>query len=130
MAQQSLWYDTVYDALRADIDAAGGNKAVAKALWPTVDVVTGANKLANATNPNQAQKLDPAEVLAIKRLALDSGSTATINFESQQFGFRIEWLDPLDEQQELDREIRDLLKVVMRKQEQRERAESRTKVRK
>lgn len=123
MNQAALFHDTIYDAIGADIAAAGGFKAVAGKLWPSVP--DGGGKLRNCVNPDQPHKLSPDEVMQIKRLAHAVGSFATVTYESQQLGYRIEWLDPESEKEQLDRDIRDLLQVVLKKQEQRERAEQR-----
>lgn len=96
MNQQVLFHDSIYDALGADIAAAGGFKAVAYALWPAESPTNSATKLRNAINPEQAQKLCPEEVLAIKRLAKEKGSTATIDYEARELSFKVEWVTPED----------------------------------
>ena len=123
MNQPSLFHETIYDALGADISAAGGFKVVANKLWPTE--VNAAAKLRNSINVDQPHKLCADEVLAIKRLAREAGSTATVDYEAQQLGFQATWLDPKDEADELRREVRDLLEVVTRKLDRIERAEER-----
>lgn len=125
MNQQALFHETIYDALGTDIAAAGGFKAVSGKLWPSESVSTATAKLRNSINPDQPHKLSPDEVLQIKRLAAEAGSCATLQFEAQQLGYRYEWINPVDEQEQLDREIRDLLQVVLKKQEARERAVAR-----
>ena len=123
MNQSALFHDTIYDALGADIAAAGGFKVVAGKLWPTE--ANGAAKLRNSLNPEQPHKICPEDALAIKRLAREVGSTATVDYEAQQLGFQATWLDPKDEADELRREVRDLLEVVTRKLDRIERAEER-----
>ena len=123
MNQSALFHDTIYDAIGADIAAAGGFKVVAGKLWPTES--NAAAKLRNSINPEQPHKLCPDEVLAIKRLAKEVGSTATVDYEAQQLGFQPTWLDPKDEAEELRREVRDLLEHVTRKLDRIERAEER-----
>jgi hypothetical protein len=108
--QSSLFHDTIYDALGADIAAAGGFKVVAGKLWPTD--ANGSAKLRNSINPDQPHKLCADEVLAIKKLAYEHGSTATVD----------------DEAAKLDREIRDLLECVNRKLDRKARADERLKV--
>lgn len=127
MNQKALFHETIFDALGADILAAGGYKAVAGKLWPAENPTSAANKLRNAVNPEQAQKLCPQEVLQIKRLAREVGSFATINYEAQQLGYSVTWIDPDDELERLERENNELLKRLTR---QMERAETlRAKVR-
>lgn len=127
MNQRALFHETVFDALGADISASGGFKVVAGKLWPTESPTTAAAKLRNAINPEQPHKLSPDEVLAIKRLAKEHGSFATVNFEVQELGYTPTWIDPEDELERIERENNELLKQLLRRQE---RAESlRSKVR-
>lgn len=97
MNQQQLFYDTIFDALGADIAACGGYKAVAGKLWESESISGGAQKLRNALNPDQPQKLCPSEVLMIKRLAKDVGSFSTVNYEARELAFDITWIKPEDE---------------------------------
>lgn len=123
MNQVALFHETLLDAIGADIAAAGGFKIVAGKLWPTD--TNAAAKLRNALNPDQPHKLAPDEVFAIKKLAREAGSTATIDFEAENMGFSVQWLDPKDEADALRREVRDLLEHVTRKLDRIERAEAR-----
>jgi hypothetical protein len=123
--QSALFHDTIYDAIGADIAAAGGFKVVAGKLWPSEASTTAATKLRNSINIDQPHKLCPDEVLAIKKLAYEHGSTATVDYEAQQLGYRCEWLDPQDEAEQLRRETRDLLAKVLKNQERLDRAEER-----
>lgn len=109
MNQNVLWHDTIYDALGADISAAGGFKVVAGKLWPTESPSTAATKLRNAINPDQAQKLCPEEVLAIKRLAKTVFSHATVDYEARELAFDVKWIQPEDE---LTRRLREHNKLT------------------
>lgn len=121
--QVELFHDTVYDALGADIAAAGGFKVVAGRLWPTD--VSGPTKLRNAINPEQPHKLCADEIMAIKRLAREAGSTATIDYEAQQLGYTVTWLDPVNQAEELRRQLSEQLAEVSRKLDLIQRADER-----
>lgn len=125
MSQQQLFYETLFDALGADIAAAGGFKTVASRLWPSESLTTSAARLRNSINETQPQKLCPEEVLQIKRLAREAGSTATVDFEAQQLGYAVTWVDPKDEAEGLRRELRDLMDIVNRKLDRIEKADER-----
>lgn len=114
MNQSALFHDSVYDALGSDIAAAGGFKVVAGKLWPTEGTATASAKLRNCINPDQAHKLCPDEVLAIKRLAKEAGSTATVDYEAQQLGYQITWVDPADQAEELQRRIAEGMETLTR----------------
>lgn len=125
--QAALFHDTIFDAIGADIAAIGGFKVTAGKLWPAENPTTAAAKLRNAINPEQAQKLCPQEVLQIKRFAREVGSFATINYEAQQLGYSVTWIDPEDELERIERENNELLKELLRRQERLE--QLRTRVR-
>jgi hypothetical protein len=124
--QGTLFFETVYDAIGADISAAGGFKVVAGKLWPTEGSATASAKLRNSINPDQPHKLCPDEVLAIKRLAKEAGSTATVDYEAQQLGYQVAWVDPKDEGDQLRREYIEAAKAMQRLAERITRADERT----
>jgi hypothetical protein len=125
MQQTALFHDSIYDALAADVMACGGHKKVAAKLWPSQDTSAATQKLRSALNPEQAQKLCAEEIQLIKRMARDAGSFATLTYESQDLGFRFEWISPEDEADSTRREIAEGMKFLKRKFEQLERAEQR-----
>lgn len=127
MNQQALFHDTIYDALGADIAAAGGFKVVAGKLWPSESPTTSATKLRNAVNPDQAQKLCAEEILRIKLLAKEFWSTATIDFEARQLSFKVDWITPEDELERITRENNELLKSITRNMEREEQLRSKLK---
>lgn len=120
MNQAVLWHDTIYDALGADISAAGGFKVVAGKLWPAESPTTAATKLRNAVNPEQAQKLCAEEVMQIKRLAKEAGSTATVQYEARELSYQITWVDPTDEIAQMERENNEMLRAILKRTERAE----------
>ena len=83
MSHQSvLFYEDIYDALRAAIQVAGGAKAVASKLWPAKPTADAHRELLDALNRERPRKLDPEEVIAILRMAKDA------DFHAAKF-----WLD-------------------------------------
>ncbi len=101
--QNALFHDSIYDALQADVAAIGGIKKTAALLWPTNS--DGAGRLRACLSLEHAQKLDPEEVLTIKRLAKPLGSFATVNYEAQELAFKVEWISPDDEKAQLQRQV-------------------------
>jgi hypothetical protein len=129
MNQTALWHDTIYDAIGADIAACGGYKVVAGKLWPAENPTTAATKLRNAVNPDQAQKLCPEEVMQIKQLAKATGSTATIDYESRAMSFAVQWIEPEQELEQLQRQIVDGMAKLQREMERANNLVSQTKMR-
>lgn len=107
VAQQqiALFHDSIYDALSADVAAIGGVKKAAALLWPTNSDAAG--RLRACLSIEHAQKLDMEELIALKRLARDAGSCATVTYEAQQLGYEVAWIRPEDEQAELHRQFID-----------------------
>lgn len=116
------------EAIAEDIKALGGRKKLAPRLWPAEDEETAQERLKAALAPGHKQALKPSEVLKIKQWARDVGSCALVNFEAQELGYRVEWVDPKDEADELRRDVRDLLQNVSQKLDRIERAEQRVTV--
>lgn len=112
--QTQLWHDTIYDAIGADIASAGGFKVVAGKLWPNTDPTTGATKLRNAVNPEQAQKLCPEEIMAIKSLAKSAGSHATVTYEARLLSYEVNWITPEDELSRLQKHSAELMEQLTR----------------
>jgi len=125
MNQRALFHETIFDAIGADILAAGGYKVVAGKLWPTVS--DGGAKLRNCVNPEQPHKLSPDELLQIKRLAQEAGSSATVQYEAQQLGYVCTWVEPEDELERIERENNELLKQLKRHMDRAEMLRSRVR---
>lgn len=126
MNQGALFHDSLGDAIGADIAAAGGFKVVAAKLWPAES--NSAQKLRNCLNDTQPHKLSPDEVLQIKRFAYEHGSTCTVDYEAQQLGYQCTWIEPEDQSEKLNREVRDLLALVNRKLDLKAKADERMRV--
>lgn len=90
MDQKALFHDSIYDAIGAAVQAAGGIKKVASALWPTLSGEIAAARLRSGLNPEHAQKLCPTEVLHIARLARQAGDHSLMNYLAHELGYRVE----------------------------------------
>lgn len=94
--QQVLWHDTIFDALGAAVQAAGGSKKVAGKLWPTLDSTSATARLRGCLNPDHAQKLCPEELLMIARLGKESGDNSLMEFLARDLGYEIAPLSPAE----------------------------------
>lgn len=103
MDQLEMIHETLYDAIRADIQAAGGFKVVAAKLWPADP--RGDAKLRNMLNEDQPHVLPPLETLKIIKLAKEHGSTYTVDFQAEDAGYKVTWVDPKDEGDQLRRDF-------------------------
>lgn len=109
--QEQLFYEDIYDALRAAVQAAGGAKMVGPKLWPNKPVPEAQRALLDALNRDRDRKLDPEEQLMVLRLAREAGFHAGIRFICEQLGYSIPLpLDPQDERAQLQRDFIDAVK--------------------
>jgi hypothetical protein len=96
MQQTELWHDTIFDALGACVQSAGGVKTVAARLWPAMDSTSAAARLRAALNPEHAQKLDLEELILLAKLARDAGDGALMNFLGRELGYEVKALSQAD----------------------------------
>lgn len=92
--QQDLWHDTIFDALGAAVQAAGGAKKVASKLWPALDSTSANARLRAGLNPEHAQKLCLLEVLMILRLAMEAGDASVMQYLARELGCELKVLSP------------------------------------
>lgn len=102
MDQPPLFVESVYDALRACVQALGGPKQVAAGLWPAKPIEDARRLLLDCLNPERHEKLDPEQVLLLLRMAREANFHVAMSFIAQECGYRApEPLDPQDEQAKL-----------------------------
>ena len=94
--QQDLWHDTIFDALGAAVQAAGGAKKVASKLWPSLDSTSANARLRAGLNPDHAQKLCLLEVLMILRLAMEAGDSSVMQYLARELGCELKVLSPAE----------------------------------
>lgn len=102
--QNKLFHDSPEDALTTDVLAAGGYKKVGSHLRTDLTPEQAAAWLRACLNVERAEKLGPGHVIEIKRLAKESGSHATIDYEASELSFQVEWVEPEAELTKLLRE--------------------------
>jgi hypothetical protein len=124
-SQVALFHETPEEATAADIAALGGPKKVGGWLFPHLNPDQAAGQVRACLNTDRLEKFNQQQVLLIKEKAREVGSESLLRYEAQRLGYRIEWLDPKDETEELRRDVRELLKVVNQRLERIERVESR-----
>lgn len=95
MDQPSLFHDSIYDAIKAVVQAAGGNKKVGPMLRPTK--AEPANWLRDCLNEGRREKLDPEDMAFLRKLGRDIGCHAITHHEAQQAGY--EQPTPLDNEE-------------------------------
>lgn len=96
MTQNELWHDTIYDALGAAVQAAGGVKQVAGRLWPALDITSAAARLWASMNPEHAQKLDLHELEMVDALAREAGDMSLPGYLARKWSFEARSLTPAE----------------------------------
>jgi hypothetical protein len=96
--QERLFYEDIFDVLRAAVQAAGGAKPVAGKLWPHKPVAEAHRELLDCLNRERPRKFCPEEVLAILKMAREAGFHGSKHWIDQELGY--EPTKPLDPQQE------------------------------
>lgn len=96
MQQTELWHDTIFDALGACVQSAGGMKVVAARLWPALDATSAAARLRAALNPEHAQKLDLEELVLVAKLGREAGDGAVMNYLGRELGYEVKALSQAD----------------------------------
>jgi hypothetical protein len=109
MSQQSLFFESVYDALNAVVIASGGFKKVGAELWPQKDPHTAATDLRHSLEPSRREKLDPEQFLYLLKVGKANGCDLGMYYTADDVGYSRP--SPLTEEQE-EIEIRDDLRVV------------------
>ncbi len=89
MDQTSFLHDTIFDALGAAAEGAGGKKRVASKLWPTLDSTSAAMRLRAGLNVDHAQKLGPDEFVAIAKLGKEAGDHSVMEFLARELGYEV-----------------------------------------
>jgi len=102
-----LFYEDFNAALRDDVQALGGAKAVGMLLWPEKDPLAARNKLNDTLNAERRERLSHEQEQMIMRKAREiRGFSAALYSLCDEAGFkRPEPRDPLDEAAQLQREF-------------------------
>ena len=83
-----LFLEDVFDALRAAVQAAGGAKTVAGCIWPTKPIEQARKDLLDCLNRDNDRKLCVEEVMAILRVARESGYHGAKHWIDQDTGYQ------------------------------------------
>jgi hypothetical protein len=112
MEQPALFHETIEDALGADIAALGGPKKCGAWLFSHLPPDQAGGMVRACLNQERSEKLGPLQVYQVMEKAATASSFATLQFYAHHLGFNVEWIDPKDEADALEREIRDELRAI------------------
>lgn len=104
--QPSLFYDSIYEALRDVVRVAGGPKAVGARLWPGKSIQEAQTRLLNCLDHNRSEKLSPEDLLVLLRIGRQVGCHVAMKFLCQECGYtEPQPMEPADEKAELQRQF-------------------------
>lgn len=105
MDQQTLFVESLEEALRDCVNALKGPKAVGVALWPELSADLAAKRLNHCLDPERQEKLELSQVLLIAKRARLAGCHTVMAFLAQQLDYECKAVDPETEVQRLQREF-------------------------
>ena len=104
--QQALFHESIHDALREVIRAAGGSKVVGCKLWPSLPVDQAASKISDCLNPDRRQHFNEAELLHLLRIGCEIDCHAAMHYVASICGYsQPDPVTPADEVQALQQQF-------------------------
>jgi hypothetical protein len=87
-AQHQLFYEDIFEVVRAAVQAAGGAKVVAAKLWPHKPAAEAQRELLDCLNRERPQKLCIEEFLAVLRMAKEVGFHQAKHWIDDSLGYQ------------------------------------------
>ena len=103
-------FDSLEDALKAAVQALGGNKVVGRLLRPDFDHAD--EWLRKCLSSDKRERLEPGQVLVLLREAKFQGFHSAFDYFAGSAGYKAEPLNLQREAESLEREIADGLKAL------------------
>jgi hypothetical protein len=98
--------ESIHDALREVVRAAGGAKVVGAKLWPAKPISLAQQRVNDSLNPEHPQEFKPCEVLFLLQLGRACGCHAAMQYTASTAGYSTPTpVDSADELQSLQREF-------------------------
>jgi hypothetical protein len=120
--QQSLWHDTLEDAIRSAVDVLGGPKRVGSMLWPSKRIHEAARLLSHCLDTDRPEKLSLGEIELIGSQAREADCHTIATYLMRTWGYDDpQPIEPLDKHAELQRQFMRSVedqKAIMRRLEQ------------
>ena len=104
--QMQLIHETINDALREVIQAAGGYKKVGAMMFPDIPADHAAGKVRDCLNSERRERFTPEQVMMIARIGRQVGSHALMTYMARESGYADPApVEPEDEVARLQREF-------------------------
>lgn len=112
--QQRLFFDDAYDAIRATVQALGGNKPVGCTLWPEKAPDAAGRLLADCLNASKPEKLNPEQLRLLMKMGREAGCHAIASYYAQSCGYDFTPTDPEVERDRLADSIHEASRTLER----------------
>ena len=111
--QMSLIHESLNDALREVVQAAGGNKKVGTMLYPEMPVDHAAGRVRDCLNHERREVFNPEQVLLLLRIGRQYGCHSAMAYLTFECGYSIPVpTEPEDEVVRLQREFVEATKTL------------------
>lgn len=111
--QLALHHESLTDALREVVSAAGGNKEIGVRMFPDMPADHAAQKVRDCLNTDRRERFTPDQVLMLMRIGRQIGCHAAITFMARECGYADpQPIEPEDEVARLQREFVEATKVL------------------
>lgn len=84
---EDLMYEDELDAAKAAVSRLGGAKTVGSILWPEKSPEAASRSLLDALNPTRPERLNPAQVLLLMRLAREANFHGLAAYYMREAGY-------------------------------------------
>lgn len=120
--QQSLYHETLQDALNDVVKVMGGPKQVGALLWPEKAADDAGRLLRHCLDTDRNEKLSLEQLLLLLRMGREKGVHAAMTFLARESGYQDPIaLEPEDERAKLMRDFVEAQKHMARMAKQMER---------
>lgn len=122
----SLHHESIADALREVVQAAGGPKAVGGRMFPDMPIDHAASRIRDCLNHDRRDRFTPDQVMMILRMGHQCGCHSGMVFIARELGYAEPVpVEPEDEVARLQREFVEASKSLMTMANKIERMQSR-----
>lgn len=105
-AQAVLFHECFEDAVGTAVQAAGGVKRVAYALWPNAPLGHAERKMRDSLNVDRPEKFSPDELVRIIKLAREANDHSILKYLCAECGYQAPVpVSPEQERAQLEREF-------------------------
>jgi hypothetical protein len=115
MNTNSLFHESITEAIKDTINACGGTKTVAGKLWPEKAPEAAHRLLLSCLNDDRPERLSPEQLMFVLRMGRERGVHVGITYILRELGYADpQPVEPVDELAELQRHYIDSVQQQVR----------------